>query len=196
MADTEKSGIEMLEEILNRMYILEQKLDILDRNIKIIMNNTKKGDHQPKLSAVNPVQETKPVKEPIKEMVADPKQTSGFKNFKMEMSDASKMNTGEVLAQRQRAPVKNIVVKGKMVLQDGGKLVPLSNISVKVYNDKDILVKETRTNRAGHWVSHLPSGKYVANFSGENNGKKLVEINKNFIVPETLSEGQLEFEVV
>ena len=129
-------------------------------------------------------------------MVADPKQTSGFKNFKMEMSDASKMNTGEVLAQRQRAPVKNIVVKGKMVLQDGGKLVPLSNISVKVYNDKDILVKETRTNRAGHWVSHLPSGKYVANFSGENNGKKLVEINKNFIVPETLSEGQLEFEVV
>jgi len=78
-----------------------------------------------------------------------------------------------------------------MVADVEGKAIPLSSVSVKIYNEHDALIKETRTNRAGHWVSHLPPGKYVALFEGELNGKKLLPQNRNFLVP----EGQTEFEV-
>ena len=90
---------------------------------------------------------------------------------------------------------KNIMVSGKMIVGAGDKQVPLSGISVKIYNEQDKLVKETRTNRAGHWMSQLPSGKYIALFEGESGGKKLVPQNRMFKVPEKLPPGQTGIEV-
>jgi hypothetical protein len=192
----EKSGIELLKEIANRLALLEQKVDILDRNMKIIINNTRLVTTA-KISAAGPIVNPTPV-------VNEPKATehlinmtgkTGFSNFKMEVVDASKAHDGAILAQKQRVVVKNIVCTGKMVTEADGKLVPLSDINVKIYNDKDVLVKETKTNRAGQWVSHLPSGCYVALFEGVLNGKALVPQNRNFKVPESLPEGQKMLEV-
>lgn len=194
----EKSGIELLKELVRKITVLEQKIDIIDRNMKIIMNNTKKVESVSKFSSVgyNPpaanAQETK--QEPQAEINMTGK--TGFKNFKMEVVDASKAHIGEVLAQRQRQTVKNIVCTGKMATKMEGKMIPLADIDVKIFNDRDVVVKETKTNRAGQWTSFLPSGNYVALFEGVLNGKKLVPQNRNFTVPESLPEGQKTLEVV
>jgi hypothetical protein len=178
---TEKSGIEILEDILQRLEMLEKKIDVIDRNIKLLANS-------------RPSELVERPKANVAEKVQSKTESSvgGFKNFKFETQDAAKSGGDEVLAQRQRQPAKStVVVKGKMVTEIDGKAVPLPNISAKIYDDKDVLIKETRTNRAGHWVSHLSPGKYIVLFEGEFNGKKLLPQNRNFIVP----EGQNEFEV-
>ena len=70
--------------------------------------------------------------------------------------------------------------------------VPLSQFDVKIFNEKDAAVKETKTNRAGHWVSHLAPGKYVVSFAGEVDGKKLAPVNKSFIVPDGVNEFEVQ----
>ena len=44
MTDTDKSGIEMLEEVLKRLDTIEKKINILDRSVKAIANSTKMAD--------------------------------------------------------------------------------------------------------------------------------------------------------
>jgi len=198
----EKSGIELLEEILERLGAIEKKINVLEQNIKSIANSTKVAE------LINKAIETQlpgwtkeqirqsTVTTNIQEDISGIKsEIGGFKNFKFESSDASKMPGEQILAQKQRVVIKNIVVQGKMVTNIDNKIMPLANITVRIYNDKDVMVKETKTNRAGQWVSHLPPGKYVALFDGVFNGKKLVPQNRNFIVPERLPEGKQEMEV-
>jgi len=182
----EKSGMEILEEILKRLDIIEKKINILDFNIKNIINSTKTPD-----SVANKIHDSQ---SEIKKELNDTKkeQIAGFKNFKFEASDVSKIKHSAI-----KAPgPKNIMVRGRMVANIDGKQTPLPNILVKIYDNKDFLIKETRTNRAGYWLSQLLPGKYVALFDGELNGKKLVPQNRNFIVPENLPEGQSDIEVV
>ena len=91
---------------------------------------------------------------------------------------------------------KSIMVSGKIKVEKDGKIVPIPNVSIRIYDDRDKLVKETKTNRAGHWMGQLIPGKYVALFEGEFSGQQLLAQNKNFEVPETLPNGQTEFEVI
>ena len=195
MAD--KSGIEMLEMILAKLDFLEKKIDVLDQNIKKVANSTKMAEminkavgtpveawgkaNKPKIQAPE-VKDNKPV--------TDAK--SGMR-FKFETSDASKVAQPVVAtpAKRITQAVHNVVVKGKMVTVAGDKSIPLTEVAVKIYDAKDALVKETKTNRAGQWVSHLPPGKYIAEMTGLFNGQELIPQNINFEIP----EGVKEFEV-
>jgi len=134
----------------------------------------------------------KDIKKEIEEIKEEAQ--SKIKKFKFEPSDASRIK--QPSANRSSRGNKNIMVKGKMVTYDGDTQVPLPQISVKIFDEKDNLVKTTKTNRAGHWMSQLAPGKYVALFEGEFNNKALVPQNKMFEVPQELSDGQLEFEVL
>lgn len=205
---TEKSGIEMLEEILHRLSSIEKRLDVMDQNIKTIANSSKLSELINKAAGTTLDGWTKAAKpglpkiqKPeipnVKDKIeAIKNKAGGFKNFSFEASDASK--TDQVPPRRGAAlpPGSNILVKGKIKFDQGDKTVPLSGISVKIYDSQDKEVKNTKTNRAGHWMSHLPPGQYVALFEGTINGKKLLPQNKNFEVPESLPEGQIEFEVI
>ena len=82
-----------------------------------------------------------------------------------------------------------------MMVSVEGNIVPLQGINVKIFDENDKLVKQTKTNRAGHWMSQLPPGKYVALFDGKYGGKNLLQQNKNFIVPNELPSGQNYIEV-
>lgn len=164
----------LLLKILERLETLEKQITILDKNIKILMNSSRT------ISKPSPKPEPKPI--------VENKASGGFKHFSFEPSNAIKESNTEV---KQSMP-KTSVVSGKMVANLEGRVTPLANISVKIYNEKDVLVKETRTNRAGEWRSFLGAGKYVALFNGEINGKKLVPQNRNFVV----IEGKAETEVV
>jgi len=183
---------------LKRLDTIEKKLNVLDQNMKAIANSTKMADliNKAKGTSLDGFARATPrkiinAKEEIEKV------RKGFKNFKFESSDAAKTNVGAPLAQKSKvAPgPKNIMVSGKMMVNDGDKQVPLTSVSVKIYNEQDKLVKETRTNRAGHWMSQLPPGKYVALFEGEMGGKKLVPQNRTFEVPVKLPPGQATVEV-
>jgi len=194
----ERSGIDMLEEVLRRLDTIENKLNVLDQNVKAIANSTKMADLINKASGTSLDGFARAVPKKLisaKEEVE--KIREGFKHFKFETSDAAKAKSGKMLAQKNRGVPgpKNIMVQGKMIVNADDKSIPLPSVTVKIYDEQDKLVKETRTNRAGHWMSQLPPGKYVALFEGELHGKKLVPQNRNFEVPEKLPEGKINIEV-
>ena len=72
--------------------------------------------------------------------------------------------------------------QGKMIITKNGKAVPLSGLSVKVFDDKDNIVKETKTNKAGTWLSQLPPGNYLVNIEGKFGGQDLYPVNLSFVV--------------
>ena len=192
---SDKSGIEMLEMILARLDFLEKKIDVLDQNIKKIANSTKMAEMINK-AAGTPVETYAKANKP-KIQVAEAKDKkvappNGMR-FKFEPTDASKVVQPAVAtpAKRTVQAVHNVIVKGKMITVAGDKSIPLTEVAVKIYDAKDALVKETKTNRAGQWISHLPPGKYIAEMTGLFNGQELIPQNINFEIP----EGVKEFEV-
>ena len=202
MAD--KSGIEMLEEILNRLDIMEKRIDLIDSNIKKLMNGSNLSKLIQKASGT-PLDDWAKATKPglaeipdVKKKIEEIKKNAGFKNFSFQATDAAKIKQAQP-DRGAKAPVakpKSIMVKGKLKIEKGDEVIPLSSALVKIFDSKDKLVKETKTNRAGHWMSQLTPGKYVVLFEGEFDGKKLLPQNKNFEVPEKLPNGQTEFEVI
>ena len=95
--------------------------------------------------------------------------------------DASNLNQ-EQPRRNQRVTDTACMCQGKMVAEYGGKSVPLSNLSVRIFDDKDKLIKETKTNRAGNWMSQLYPGNYVVNIEGKYNNKALYPVNLAFVV--------------
>ena len=201
---SEKSGLEMLEEILSRLEDLEKRITIIDTTVKAIANSANLANMVSKLSGTKLdgwAKATKPglPEAPnVAEKIEKIQEKSGFKNFKFEPSDASKVSTGSALADKtaRGAGLKKIMVKGRLKVSKNGESVPLASASVTIYDAKDQEVKKTKTNRAGLWMSQLSPGKYVALFEGELDGKKLLPQNINFEVPTSLPEGQTEFEVL
>lgn len=195
---TDKSGIDMLEEILDQLKTLEKRLNVMDNNIKAIVNSTnlanliQKASNTPLDSWANA---SKPILPDVEKKIADIKKKSGFKNFNFESVDAAKIK-GSTLIDKSRIPISKIMVKGRLKIDKDGKVVPLSSAVVKIYDEKDKLIKSTKTNKAGHWMSQLSPGKYVALFEGEVDGKKLLPQNKNFEVPDKLPKGQVELEII
>ena len=183
----EKSGLDMLEELLYEVKRLRKELKVLDHKVAQIANSTKVveivdkvmgtkfedwGRSKPKAVAGAPKPKAQAAVAPVK----------GIKNFNFEVTDAAKIEQ-EPVARRGRGEVsKPTLVSGKMITELNGKTVALSGLKVKVYNEKDTLVKETKTNRAGKWMSHLTPGRYVANIEGKYKNKDLVPINLMFEV--------------
>lgn len=60
----------------------------------------------------------------------------------------------------------NAKVKILGQIKKGGKCV--FNVNVKVYDNNNQIIKETRTNKAGEWMSLLPPGKYKAEYKLDN----------------------------
>jgi len=204
----EKSGIDMLKEILFKLTHLEKKMDVLEQNIKAIANSSKMAelinkakntpmDDWAKASA--PVFDAEQHKAKITKEIQQARQkamqtvnanttTPSFKNFNFDSSNMKK-------TPNPVAPKKPVVVKGTLEADVNGAQVKLPGINVKIFDEQDKLVKTTRTNKAGQWLSHLRAGKYIALFEGEFNGEKLLSQNRNFEVPEALPDGIKEIEV-
>jgi len=199
------SGLEMLEEILRKVNALEAQMKVMDQNIKRIANTARIAEMATK-AAGTPLADwstaiaPKPravvsAEEEIKKARAKIENKRPMQ-FKFEQTDASKMGGPAAASHKNRAVPKTIMCKGKMLVDSGDGELPLSGLSVKIFDSTDKIVKETKTNRAGHWMSQLAPGKYVALYEGEYDGTKLVPVNKNFEVPDSLEEGQKFVEVV
>lgn len=189
---TERSGLDILKELLLEVQTLRKEIKVLDHKIAHIANSAKIAELAGKIRNV-PEPKTKPKVEaaapPVKVQAVDGPNQTGIKQFKFERNDASKTN--QTNASRSKRSPKKTFVKGKMVTNIDGKQVLLSDLNVKIFDAKDNVVKETRTNRAGQWMCSLESGKYVVNIEGEYKGNELVPVN----IPFEVKEGMKDLEV-
>lgn len=176
---SERSGLEMIAELLAEVRMLRKEVMVLDQNVKRIANSTKVAEiasralETPLKDWVKP---NNPKIEAVSKKLVDKKNL----RFKFESVDASKTNQ-ENPNRAVRKPTV-CMCQGKMIITKDGKPVPLADLSVKIFDDKDKLIKETKTNRAGTWMSQLPAGNYIANIEGKFNNQDLYPVNLPFVV--------------
>jgi len=176
---SERSGIDMISELLNEVRMLRKEVKILDQNIKKIANSTKVAEIASKALDTplkDWVKPSSPKIEAISKKLIDQKNL----RFKFESVDASK--TKQESPNRANRKPTMCMCQGKMIITKDGKPIPLPDLSVKIFDDKDKLIKETKTNRAGTWMSQLPVGNYIANIEGKFNKQDLYPVNLPFIV--------------
>lgn len=213
----EKSGLELLQEIVLRLDRIEQQLKVQDQNIKKVANSAKIADLVNKAAGTGLDSfaranraSARAVTDIGNEIAAAKDKTKRGMQFNFESSDASKVK-GKKIESARRGPSalpaaqphgkskdigpSSIMCKGKMLVGNGDDMAPIPNLSVKIFNTSDKLVKETKTNRAGHWMSQLPPGKYVVSYEGEFKGSQLTPMNKKFEVPTSLPDGESFVEV-
>lgn len=161
---SEKTGLEILLDLVNKVELLDKKVSVLDQNIKILLNKT--DGQKPIKNSPPRVEEVVPKNQPPKEK----------KLMKIEMTKAE----------------SKIMVSGRVVIMVDGKPTPIPDVVIKIYDDRDKLVKETKANRGGVWMSLLSPGPHIAEITGKYKNNELVPQNKSFVVPSGVSE----FEVI
>lgn len=194
---SEKSGLDLLSEVLDKLNMLEQKIDVLDQNVKKIANSAKmselidKAKDTPFAPWAGMTQGIPDVKAEIEKIKAKYGSTLGGTNAVSSAPTIKPFDPTEMLSKikpvTKEEVLKNVgprktFVKGKVVVKSGETSVPVSLASVKIYDENDGVVKETRTNMAGEYSSMLSPGKYVAEIKGKYKDKDLVPQNISFIV--------------
>jgi hypothetical protein len=153
-----KTGIEILTELVEEIKLLNKKVELLDQNVKALMNKDRA-----------PTQTAPPVKlKPQIKAVEAPETKKG------KMTIASKK--------------AGVMTTGKLMIAVNDVSAPIPDAVIKIYDENDKLIKETKTNRGGIWMALLPSGRYVAEITGKFKGKDLVQQNKNFTIPEGIEK--------
>lgn len=188
---SDKTGIEMLEELLQKVELLSKKVDILDQNIKKIANSAKLSELIDKAATANISGWSKPKAE-AKAAVAPEEQPKGMR-FKLEPVDASKVKQVQANRNTKSVPTnKPAMVKGKMITLTNNQPTPLPDITIKIFDGKNKLMKETKTNRAGQWMAQLSPGRYVVEMTGKYKGQDLVPQNKIFELPAGVDEFEVQ----
>lgn len=155
-----KTAVEMIEEIWRKVETLERRFSNIEMLMKELLNkaNTTKVEKQePKQEKQEPKQEKQI------EILASKQEPIQIPKSIVSASDLMEKNVSKVKIMGQ---IKN--KEGKYV----------SGVNVKVYNTiSNEVVKTTKTNKAGEWMSLLPIGKYRAEYYLENIINKQVEFN-------------------
>lgn len=138
---TNKSGLELIEELAEKVSLLNKRLEIIEQNTKEILNRA------------NGFQS--------RAVATQPQQAVGLKPA---------TNVGS-----KPATVTGSKVMGK-IKNDENKAV--SGVHITITNKHGHIVKKTKTNRAGDWMSFLPPGKYEAHYFL----KDMIDAKVGFIV--------------
>jgi len=184
---SEKSGLDMLEELVAEVKRLNQKVSVMDQLLKKVANSAKISELATK-ALDTPLKDwarSGGVKQQPKAQAFDPKSDKNKEpkglRFNFESNDAAKIMP-KTNAQETKKQSVMCMCEGKMVANSRGETIAIPGIDVSIFNDKDEMVKKTRTNRAGAWLSQLPPGKYVALCEGKFQGKPLHPVNIKFEV--------------
>lgn len=129
---TQKSGLQMIEEILDKMLALDRRMQVVETNLKVLLNGRNAG---------------LPVNAPPTGIKMNDK-PAGVPRLDVPKPEEPKPKA---------APNSRVI--GRIKGQDG-KAIP--NVKVTIYDSRNSAVKRTRTNRAGDWMAFLPPGKYGA----------------------------------
>lgn len=141
---SEKSGIQMIEEIKEEVSILNKRFTIVEQMMKELLNRSNMGHlNKQIIHTSSPNSASISASSPLPNMEIKPEPKIGD----VPLTTNIVTNTTKVLGK-----IKN--KEGKVI----------SGVNIKIYDSNNNPVKETRTNKAGEWVSFLPSGKYIAEY--------------------------------
>lgn len=165
-----KTPIEMIDETWRRIDSLERRMSNIEQLLKELLN---KFNSKPQEQRTQPMATIK-VAEPPKMIEVSPPRI----NTNIETKPMAKIGD---------APTKNVTQTNQLNFGDKVKVLGqiknkdgryVSGVKVKILDINNQIIKETKTNKAGEWMSLLPSGKYKAEYFLEN----IVEGSVNFNV--------------
>jgi hypothetical protein len=157
---SEKSGIEMIQELIQKVDVLNAKYTDVENLLRQILNRMNQ-----KVPIVG-------VTEAV--TVAESKSACNIGPVTMATAPAK---IGDL--PKSNSNVKSKVI-GKVKDKDGKML---SGINVKVLNGLKNVIKETKSNRAGEWMCFLPPGQYKAEYIFD---EKVATVPFNVVLGQTL----------
>lgn len=171
-----KTGLELLEELVNKISILDKRLITIEYLMKELLNNknakvineilpikeeikTTKGSVKIELNEkldmneINNVPEIKKQNEIKVSEINEPKNIPESQNV---LKNACEIKTIKEVATND-GPKTRVIGRIK---NKNGKGIP--GVNLKVYNETNEMIKETRSNSSGEWICLLPVGNYKA----------------------------------
>lgn len=136
-----RSGIEMIEELLEKVELLDRRYVIIEQMMKELLNRAN-GFEKP---GEVPQQAAAPSLKP---------QVNPQTNPQMKPQMQSRQQFGQESNKTHKAVGKIKDKSGRM----------RSGVNITVYDDRNQVVKQTKTNRAGEWMAFLPAGRYSAEY--------------------------------
>jgi len=165
MAEQEKTALEIILELPSILKKIENKIDVLDTNLKILNSKINKMKSEPQQVKQPDVQIMPSEKEESEETVQRPMATPGG------------AERPQPQANSQREPAKltigNIKVFSRVKTSTGK---PVDGMTINIFDRSNDLVRNLITDKDGYWECKLPHGKY----SIEMIHPKIKTINKEF----------------
>ena len=150
-----KSGLDLLKEIYEKIEELNRRYAVLEQKMDLILNRA--NGFAPSTQTSQVMINDQPVS--IKGTTPTP--------------DAPSIKVGP---ERPKLSPKNMARVTAKIKDESNRA--LIGVRVRVFNDKNQVVKETKTNRAGEWNSFLPPGNYGAEYFLN----EVINANVNFVV--------------
>jgi|14BtaG_2_1085337.scaffolds.fasta_scaffold05155_2 hypothetical protein len=160
--EKEISAIDAIYQILDKIDVMEKRLHVIDDNVKILSNKVSKFIRTSVPTAVE--SEVHAVTPVVKDN--SPRNSSSQQKVK-------KLLLG------------NIKVFGYIVNKEKR---PLNEVSIKVYSDKNEIVKDHHTNVDGYWEVRLPAGRYGVEYIHKN----FKPINRTIVLNQTDREYEVK----
>jgi hypothetical protein len=133
----ERSGLEMIEEILTKLNTLNKRFEVIEFNMKQLLDRANR-DIKPQPEVNKPMSQVS--------------------------NDGPIMKIGSNIVKPSvdlNNNLDQIRVMGKVKDKEDRML---SGIEVNILDSNGVVVKQTKTNRAGDWVSFFSPGKYKADY--------------------------------
>lgn len=158
----DKSAIDMIYEIFEKLESFDKKLTVIDNNIKLLNNkinkisnnDLKSPDAKPKAIAPNTIISAKPVVEPVEPKAAD-------------------------------KPLENVKIYSRI---KNKRKAPIKDIDVNIYNKEGKVIKTRVTDEEGYWEARVQPGEYGIEYSPVNVNKKLRPVNFKITVNNGIKE--------
>lgn len=150
----EKTAIDLVYEMHDMLNTMKQKIDLMEKNINLLNDKANGrlmeaiGNNKPPQIKLDPEPETS---SQVQEMPLPPAPDTPPPEMRVVDADPAVARS-------------NIKVTGKF-LDRAGKAIP--DIEVTIVNEDGDILKTTKTNRSGYWLSFLPPGQYSAEFIKE-----------------------------
>jgi hypothetical protein len=179
MAEQEKTALEIILELPSILKKIENKIDVLDTNLKILnskLNKLKVDSQSTKPETFSENNSEKIAKENIEEVISRPMAVPG--NSEKSGSSSPTRESGKLI-------IGSIKVFSRVKTSSGK---PVDGMTINIFDKSNDLIRNLLTDKDGYWECKLPHGKY----SIEMIHPKIKTINKEF----ELSREVKSYEVV
>lgn len=167
MAEVEKTALEIILELPSILKKIENKIDVLDTNLKILntkLNKIKSAELQPVAPAQNAIDIKKEQEEEVQ--IQKPMAMPGTAVDQNRAASQQKQLANKLV-------LGSIKVFSKIKTASGK---PVDGMTINIFDKENDLIRNLITDKDGYWECKLPSGRY----SIEMIHPKLKTINKEF----------------